>query len=109
MRLAGGVLAQLLLVALLIGYGSLFTVYPKASAISSPPWLLRLLPAGAVAGWGLQPLENAALSRRTPSTDIYSPVRNIGDIWSLEEGSDEGSIVLDIDEIGLDAILQQFV
>jgi len=24
---------------------------PKASAISSPPWLLRLLPAGAFAGW----------------------------------------------------------
>jgi hypothetical protein len=28
--------------------------------------LLRLLPAGAVAGWDLHPLENAALSRRTP-------------------------------------------
>jgi hypothetical protein len=28
--------------------------------------LLRLLPAGAVAGWGLHPLESAALSRRTP-------------------------------------------
>ena len=40
--------------------------YPKASAISSPPCLLRLLPAGAVAGRGLHPLENAALSRRTP-------------------------------------------
>jgi hypothetical protein len=25
-----------------------------------------LLPAGAVAGWGLHPLENAALARRTP-------------------------------------------
>ena len=42
------------------------TLYPKASAISSPPCLLRLLPAGAVAGWGLHPLESAALSRRTP-------------------------------------------
>jgi hypothetical protein len=70
LNLAGGVLAQLLLVALLIGYGSLFTVYPKASGILSPPWLLRWLPAGAVAGWGLHPLENAALSRRTPATDI---------------------------------------
>ena len=40
--------------------------YPKASDISSPPCLLRLLPAGAVAGWGLHPLESAAFSRRTP-------------------------------------------
>jgi hypothetical protein len=39
--------------------------YPKASDISSPPCLLRLLPAGAVAGWGLHPLESAAFSRRT--------------------------------------------
>jgi hypothetical protein len=30
-----------------------------------PPCLPRLLPAGAVAGWALHPLENAALSRRT--------------------------------------------
>jgi hypothetical protein len=29
-----------------------------------------LLPAGAVAGWGLHPLESAALSRRTPISDI---------------------------------------
>jgi hypothetical protein len=29
-----------------------------------------LLPAGAVAGWDLHPLENAALSRRTPEADI---------------------------------------
>src|SRR6267378_2523620 len=40
------------------------TRYPKVSDISSPPCLLRLLPAGAVAGWGLHPLESAALSRR---------------------------------------------
>ena len=39
--------------------------YPRASDISSPPCLPRLLPAGAVAGRGLHPLENAALSRRT--------------------------------------------
>ena len=44
------------------------TRYPKASDISSPPCLLRLLPAGAVAGWGLHPLESAALSRRTPKS-----------------------------------------
>src|SRR5262249_37846114 len=30
--------------------------YPKASDTSSPPCLLRSLPAGAVAGWGLHPL-----------------------------------------------------
>lgn len=47
--------------------------YPKASDISSPPCLLRLLPAGAVAGWGLHPLESAAFSRRTPSSDIRCP------------------------------------
>src|SRR6266850_3548977 len=51
--------------------GHLFvTRYPKASDTSSPPCLLRLLPAGAVAGWGSHPLENAALSRRTPVTAI---------------------------------------
>src|SRR3974390_38734 len=42
------------------------TRIPKASASSLPPWLLRLLPAGAFAGWGFHPLESAALSRRTP-------------------------------------------
>jgi hypothetical protein len=35
--------------------------YPEASDISSPPRLLRLLPAGADAGWDLHSLENAAL------------------------------------------------
>jgi hypothetical protein len=29
-----------------------------------------LLPAGAVAGWDLHPLESAALSRRTPKAAI---------------------------------------
>src|SRR5271169_6860492 len=48
------------------------TRYPKASDISSPPCLLRLLPAGAVAGWDLHPLESAAFSRRTPTTDSRS-------------------------------------
>src|SRR5216683_2234916 len=47
------------------------TRYPKASDISSPPCLLRLLPAGAVAGWGLHPLESAALSRRTPMAALW--------------------------------------
>src|SRR5271167_5101187 len=44
------------------------TRIPKASASSLPPWLLRLLPAGAFAGWDLHPLESAALSRRTPDS-----------------------------------------
>jgi hypothetical protein len=35
--------------------------YPKASDTSSPPCLLRSLPAGAVAGWGLHPLERRRL------------------------------------------------
>ena len=51
------------------------TRYPKASDISSPPCLLRLLPAGAVAGWDLHPLESAAFSRRTP---IAVFVRRVG-------------------------------
>jgi hypothetical protein len=31
-----------------------------------------LLPAGAIAGWGLHPLESAAFSRRTPKADIHA-------------------------------------
>src|SRR5260370_35373690 len=49
------------------------TRIPKASASSLPPWLLRLLPAGAVAGWGFHPPERTALSRPPPRTDIHSP------------------------------------
>jgi len=29
-----------------------------------------LLPAGAIAGWGLHPLESAAFARRTPLADM---------------------------------------
>src|SRR5437764_7485646 len=44
------------------------TRYPKASDISSPPCLLRLLPAGAVAGWDLHPREKRRLvTAHTPS------------------------------------------
>src|SRR5205085_4665164 len=50
------------------------TRYPKASDISSPPCLLRLLPAGAIAGWCLHSLESAALSRRTPRTEVLGHV-----------------------------------
>jgi hypothetical protein len=35
-----------------------------------------LLPAGAVAGWALHPLESAALSRRTPDSDIKAAARS---------------------------------
>jgi hypothetical protein len=35
-----------------------------------------LLPAGAVAGWGLHPLESAAFSRRTPLADICSAAKS---------------------------------
>jgi hypothetical protein len=34
---------------------------PEASTASLPPRLLRLLPAGAVAGWGFHPLEKRRL------------------------------------------------
>jgi hypothetical protein len=40
--------------------------YPKASDISSPPCLLRLLPAGTIAERPLRPLEKRRLSRHTP-------------------------------------------
>ena len=43
---------------------------PEASTTSLPPQLLRLLPAGTVAGWGFHPRGNAALPRRTPGADI---------------------------------------
>jgi hypothetical protein len=64
LNLAGGMLAQLLLVALLIGYGSLFTVYPKASAISSPrgcsgSFRLERLPGGAYTHWKTPPCHGA--------------------------------------------------
>jgi hypothetical protein len=36
-----------------------------------------LLPAGAFAGWGLHPLESAALSRRTPNSDIGLPLNDL--------------------------------
>jgi hypothetical protein len=38
--------------------------------MSLPPWLLRLLSAGALAGWDFHPLESAAFSRRTPKADV---------------------------------------
>ena len=50
------------------------------------------------------------LTARAPRfSTAYSSVSNIGDIWSVEEGADESSVVLDIDEVCLDAFLEQFV
>jgi hypothetical protein len=40
---------------------AIYRLLPKASDISSPPCLLRLLPAGAIAGWALHPLEKRRL------------------------------------------------
>jgi hypothetical protein len=36
-----------------------------------------LLPAGAIAGWDLHPLESAAFARRTPISDIASILRGL--------------------------------
>jgi hypothetical protein len=33
-----------------------------------------VLPAGAVAGWDLHPLESAVFARRTPGADIAQPI-----------------------------------
>jgi hypothetical protein len=50
------------------------TASPKASTVSLPPQLLRLHPAGAVAGWDFHPLESAAFSRRTRLADIQMAI-----------------------------------
>jgi hypothetical protein len=60
------------------------TRIPKASASSLPPWLLRLLPAGAFAGWDLHPLESAALSRRTPLPAI-ARFRSLTQRWPIAQ------------------------
>jgi hypothetical protein len=45
---------------------------PRSMGRRLPNWprSARLLPAGAFAGWGLHPLESAALSRRTRFADV---------------------------------------
>src|SRR5208337_672714 len=55
------------------------TRYPKASDISSPPCLLRLLPAGAVAGWGLHPLEKRRLVTAHVVSRHSGPMENATD------------------------------
>jgi hypothetical protein len=44
------------------------TASPKASTVSLPPQLLRLLPAGALAGWGFHPLEKRRLTTAHPES-----------------------------------------
>ena len=53
-------------------------LYPRKPTFSWPlltsgcdPQRKSLLPAGAIAGWDLHPLKNAALARRTPTADIW--------------------------------------
>ncbi|WP_212495574.1 hypothetical protein, partial [Bradyrhizobium jicamae] len=43
-----------------------------------------LLPAGAVAGWGLHPLESAAFARRTPMADLGAATHTAGLDVSLQ-------------------------
>src|SRR5258706_5204762 len=60
---------------------------------------------------GRQTLDRAFLSqtltsRLEPPRGAYLSVSNIGYIWSFEEGADESWIVLDDEQVGLDAILK---
>jgi hypothetical protein len=59
------------------------TVTRRATASDLGAALLRLLPAGAVAGWDLHPLESAALSRRTPEADAQHLPTNIAESTAL--------------------------
>ena len=64
--------------------------YPKASDTSSPPCLLRPLPAGAVAGWGLHPLEKRRLVTAHVETRHLTPFlssrRRPGSMSGLDTG-----------------------
>jgi len=71
--------------------------YPKASDTSSPPCLLRSLPAGAVAGWGLHPLEK----RRLVTAHVEcgpSSVRRVDAVKRVVTGLD---IILSSDASGI--------
>ena len=50
------------------------TRHCQAATSGASGWML---PAGAVAGWGLHPLKSAAFSRRTPTGDIRRRRENI--------------------------------
>jgi hypothetical protein len=65
---------------------------------SSPPCLPRLLPAGAVAGWALHPLENAALSRRTWKPDLG---RNPADRPVAPKPASHGPSVTDCQQLAI--------
>src|SRR5215468_8827978 len=52
--------------------------YPGASDISSPPCLPRLLPAGAVAGRGLHPLDKRRLVTAHAASSHSPGSRNLG-------------------------------
>jgi hypothetical protein len=82
-----------------VALGRTYLLPPLSSGGASmvPPWLrfhipliepdrqisrTRLsLPAGAIAGWGLHPLESAAFAQRTPISDIA--LRNIHKVGPL--------------------------
>src|SRR5262245_65248910 len=51
--------------------------YPGASDISSPPCLPRLLPAGAITGWALHPLEKRRLVTAHVENSHLGAVRKI--------------------------------
>src|SRR5208283_2892479 len=59
------------------------TASPKASTVSLPPQLPRLLPAGAVAGWDSHPLESAAF-HGAPRKQPVGNGREGGQTWTLE-------------------------
>ncbi len=63
--------------------------YPKASDISSPPCLLRLLPAGAVAG-ACTRWKSAALSRRTWHRGLFRHAGAGADAARLPRGRRNG-------------------
>src|SRR6478672_10805525 len=56
--------------------------YPKASDTLSPPCLLRSLPAGAVAGRGLHPLETRRLVTAHVASSHSSDARAITNPWA---------------------------
>src|SRR5260370_27095381 len=63
--------------------------YPRASDISSPPCLPRLLPAGAVAGWALHPLEKRRLVTAHAETghfDVPPPCGHAGGLAAAANG-----------------------
>jgi hypothetical protein len=89
------------------------TRYPKASDMSSPPCLLRLLPAGAVPGgicthWKAPPSHGAhpkrtQIQRGMPTKDAAGPHRNlsvqIGDMQPFTDSRSSLAVVLAEDDL----------